>query len=139
MITTRAWRSALRAINSGVVKLARLQPCCPIYRGMSGMKLPAPFLEKNPHNIRGGVEFGFSSTTLDREVAVKYSRGAADKSSMVFEMRQGMVSRGAYIGWLSQYPGEKEILIPPLLAIELVGDIRPGPPGAVKRPQRFPM
>ena len=97
--------TTIHAINSGVLKLARLQPCCPIYRVM---KLPAPFLEKSLHNIRSGVEFGFSSSTLDREVAVKYSRGAADKSSMIFEVQQGMFSRGAYIGWLSQYPEEKD-------------------------------
>ena len=87
------------------------------------MKLPKPFLEPNAHNIRGGVEYGFSSTTMEREVAVKYSQGAANEASMIFEMQQGMVNRGAFIGWLSQYPEEKEILIPPLLAVELLGEI----------------
>lgn len=112
--------TTIHAINSGLIKLSRLQPCCTIYRGMHGMKLPKPFLTPNAHNVRGGVEYGFSSTTLDREVAYTYSRGAVDGASMIFEMRQGMINRGAFIGWLSQYPKEKEILLPPLLALELI-------------------
>eukprot|EP01052_Picozoa_sp_SAG31_P002955 SAG31_NODE_108_length_24741_cov_6.933041_7_plen_146_part_00 len=95
--------TTIHGINSGLIKLSRLQPCCPIYRGMCGMKLPKPFLEPNLHNIRGGVEFGFSSTTLDRAVAVQYSScGTSNKPRMIFEMQQGMVSRGAFLGWLSQ-------------------------------------
>ena len=27
-------------------------------------------------------------------------------------MRMGMVNRGAFLGWLSQFPNEREILIP---------------------------
>ena len=111
--------TTIHAINSGVIKLGRLQPCCPVFRGLSGMKLPAAFLEANAHNTCGAVEFGFTSTTTDRSVAVQYSRGAKSKSSLIYEMRMGMISRGASRGWLSQYPEEAEILIPPLLAIEL--------------------
>ena len=51
---------------------------------------------------------------------MKYSKGAAGRSSMVFEMRMGMVNRGAFLGWLSQYPDEAEILLPPLLALEMI-------------------
>ena len=40
---------------------------------------------------------------------------------MLFEMRQGMVDRGADISWLSQYPHEEEILFAPLTCIELRG------------------
>jgi hypothetical protein len=34
-------------------------------------------------------------------------------------MRQGMVDRGADIGWLSQYPHEMEILFAPLTGLEI--------------------
>lgn len=70
-----------------------------------------------------GVEYGFTSTTTDRKVAQQYANGQGDpnQSKMLYEMRMGMVSRGACLTWLSQYPEEKEILLPPLLAIELLG------------------
>ena len=49
--------------------------------------------------VRGGVEYGFSSTTMEREQAVAYADGAA---STVFEMQMGLVDRGAELTWLSQ-------------------------------------
>jgi hypothetical protein len=36
----------------------------------------------------------------------------------VFEMQMGMVDRGADLTWLSQYPHEQEVLLPPLTGIE---------------------
>ena len=44
----------------------------------------------------------------------------------------GMVNRGADIGWLSQFPGEEEILYGPLTGLEVrgtraVGATRPPP------------
>lgn len=50
------------------------------------------------------------STTVERKVAEEYAKGPANQSSLIFEMRQGMVNRGAFLGWLSQYPHEAEIL-----------------------------
>ena len=34
------------------------------------------------------------------------------------QMQMGMVDRGADLSWLSQYPHEKEVLLPPLTGIE---------------------
>ena len=45
--------TTLHAINSGVIKLSRLQPACKIYRGMTGMKLPKVFHHSDAHNISG--------------------------------------------------------------------------------------
>ena len=33
-------------------------------------------------------------------------------------MQMGMVDRGADLSWLSQYPHEREVLLPPLTGIE---------------------
>ena len=52
---------------------------------------------------RAGIEFGFSSTTLDRGVAGFYAKEDKEgKASTIIEARQGMVDRGADISWLSQ-------------------------------------
>ena len=66
--------SSIHAINSGLIKLSRLQPCCYIYRGVNGMKLPEQFLEPDVHNMRGGVESGLS---WDSDVTSKTTSGAA--------------------------------------------------------------
>eukprot|EP01051_Picozoa_sp_SAG22_P006230 SAG22_NODE_401_length_11080_cov_18.258082_5_plen_553_part_00 len=126
-----AFVTTIHAINSGVIKLSRLQPAIPIFRGVNGMRLPTQFTKPNAHNIKGGVEYGFSSFTTDRAVAVHYSGGGklaaaggdekGKRAHVVFETRMGMVNRGAFLGWLSQYPEEAEILIPPLTGLEVLG------------------
>ena len=68
--------------------------------------------------VRGGVEYGFSSTTTDRKQAVHYAQG---KASTILELQMGMVDRGADISWLSQYPHEKETLLPPLMGLQVNG------------------
>ena len=50
-----------------------------------------------------------------------YAGGAQQKdgdASTIFEMQMGMVDRGADLTWLSQYPHEREVLLPPLTGIE---------------------
>ena len=71
--------------------------------------------------VRGGIEYGFSSTTTDRAQAVEYAGGGGGKEGnamTIFEMQMGMVDRGADLTWLSQYPHEREVLLPPLTGIE---------------------
>jgi WD40 repeat protein len=114
--------STLHAINSGVVKLSQLTPAIVVYRGISGMKLPAPFLAPSKFNVRGGVEYGFMSTTLDQRVALRYATSGAGEPSTLMVMQMGMVDRGAQLDWLSQYPEEKEILLPPLTGMEVLED-----------------
>jgi hypothetical protein len=63
---------------------------------------------------RALTEFGFLSTSTNRDTAVAYSKGA---TSILLNMDQGMVDRGADIGWLSQYPHESEILFGPLTGL----------------------
>eukprot|EP01052_Picozoa_sp_SAG31_P005249 SAG31_NODE_228_length_19803_cov_29.496498_4_plen_636_part_00 len=59
------------------------------------------------------------STTLDWKIAKKYSQGSASTPQLIFEMEMGMVNRGALLSWLSQYPDEAEILLPPLTGLEV--------------------
>lgn len=101
------YTTTLHAINSAVVKLSKLTVATKVYRGVSGRVLPAQFWEANAFGVRGGVEGGFMSCTLEQGVAMSY---AASGAGFVFEIQQGMVDRGADIGFLSQYPHEREIL-----------------------------
>ena len=78
--------------------------------------------------VRGGIEYGFSSTTTDKGQALEYATGgkgtdadAGGAAMTIFEMQMGMVDRGADLTWLSQYPHEREVLLPPLTGIEALG------------------
>ena len=113
--------TTLHVLNSGVLKLAKLQPAIQVYRGISGMRLPKSFTEKNELNVRGGVEYGFMSTTTDEAVAMSFAKGGdAGTASTLVVASMGMIDRGATLDWLSQYPHEREILLPPLTAMEVV-------------------
>ena len=101
------YATTLHVINSAIGKLSKLTPAAKCYRGVVGT-LPREFWEPNDHNVRGGVEPSFMSTTLDKSVALEYASNASH--SNVFEVQMGMVDRGADLSWLSQYPHEKEIL-----------------------------
>ena len=40
----------------------------------------------------------------------------------MFEIQLGQVDRGATLSWTSQFPGEEEVLLPPLSNLEVVGE-----------------
>ena len=75
------------------------------------------------------MEFGLMSTTTARETALAYS-GKDGERCTVFEIAVGRVDVGADIGFLSQYPGEREFLMQPLSCLEV-------PPRSLS-PRRFP-
>lgn len=84
------------------------------------MKLPKSFLEKNEQNVCGGVEYGFMSTTSNQDVALMFAKdGDRQTASTLVVAEMGMIDRGASLDWLSQYPHEQEILLPPLTCMEV--------------------
>jgi hypothetical protein len=87
------YQTTIHAINSLIVKCSKLTLATSIYRGSANGLLPEPFWQPNKENVRGGVEGGFMSTTTERSIAVSYADTGG--TPMVFEMRQGMVDRGA--------------------------------------------
>jgi hypothetical protein len=148
------YETTIFCIISGVAKLSRetaVPKDRRVYRGLGGMILPdvfwnrkatrdqqtvassAPAAAEQPQSsdvqlldtagFRGGVEWGLMSTTTDREVAMQYS-GVADRRGTVFEISVGRIDIGADLSWVSQYPGEREILFPPLTCLEVVGEPR---------------
>lgn len=66
--------TTLHVLNSGVLKISRLQPAMQVYRGISRMKLPRQFTEPDQYNVRGGVEYGFMSTTTDESIAMTFAK-----------------------------------------------------------------
>lgn len=48
-----------------------------------------------------------------------YMRQSDKAAKMVFEIRMGMIDRGADVSLLSQFPGEKEFLFAPLTGLEV--------------------
>eukprot|EP01042_Synura_sphagnicola_P000576 gene576-622_t len=118
--------TTIHTIASGIVKLSRvaeLPENRKVYRGLGGMILPEKFWKPDKYGCRGGVEYGFMSTTTQRDVALMYS-GKEGQLRTIFEMDVGQIDRGANIQWLSQYPAEKEFLVPPLSNLEVIDQPR---------------
>merc|ERR1719367_1709392 len=111
----------IHVINSAIIKLSKVQKATTVYRGVQGGLLPPQFWEKNDFGVCGGIEFGFMSTTVDENVALSYAAGDGQRASTVFEIKMGMVDRGADLSYFSQYPHEKEICFAPLTGIEVLG------------------
>lgn len=109
--------TTLHIINSGIVKSGKIMTATKVYRGISGGLLPQEFWEANKYNIRGGVEYAFMSTTLEKSVAMQYASSGA--VGTVFEIQMGMIDRGASLQWISQYPQEQEICFAPLTGLEV--------------------
>ena len=112
--------TTIHVINSVIVKASKLTKAATIYRGVAGGVLPQSFWAPNAQGVRGGIEGAFMSTTFDREVALQYA-SQPGKPGLVFEMHMGMIDRGCELGWISQYPHERECLFAPLTGIEVLG------------------
>ena len=118
--------TTIHAVVSAIIKLSRTWKIPfdrKVYRGLGGMLLPQKFWGEDAFGCRGGVELGIMSTTTTREVAIQYS-GTEKGRPTIFEIEVGQVDRGAPLRWVSQYPGEDEIVMPPLSNLEVVGDAR---------------
>ena len=100
-----------------MIKLSKLTTACKVYRGLKDAVLPPEFWSGRAG--RGGVEYGFMSTTTSRDTAAGFKDGGG--AATVFEFELGLFNRGANIKWLSQYPKENEILLAPLAGVEMEG------------------
>ncbi|KOO30698.1 ankyrin repeat [Chrysochromulina tobinii] len=117
--------TTIHALNSGVVKLSRLQKPRTVYRVVSGGMLPKEFFEPDSKGIMGGVELAFLSCTSDRQVAFTHERGPLDEPRpdrplMLFQIKMGLGDAGADVEFLSQTPMEKEVVFAPRSGLEIV-------------------
>ena len=77
-----------------------------LWRGMRNLRVADRFMEE------GGTELAFMSTTTAVEVAVRYS---LSRQSLLFKIvAPNFMATGADVQWLSAFPGEEEMLYPPL-------------------------
>lgn len=96
--TKGSFVTTLHAINSGILKMSKQTKAATVYRGVAGGVLPEQFWSPNEHGVMGGIELGFMSTTTDRNVALGYMRQSGKAAKMLFEVRMGMIDRGAVSG-----------------------------------------
>ena len=94
-----------------------------IYRGLKpGSNMPEMFFEANSRGLRGGVEYGFLSTTDQKDLALRYATGMSTGTpgaGIMIEATMTMSARGANISSLSQYPTQVELLFPPLCGYDV--------------------
>eukprot|EP01051_Picozoa_sp_SAG22_P003682 SAG22_NODE_182_length_16036_cov_13.692226_5_plen_1698_part_00 len=122
--------TTLHCINGATIKLGQLSYADTVFRGFPKMKLPVCFLRADATGVKGGVELGFTSTTLNRKTALAFANGGPNEPRTMIEGRMNMMARGAWVSWLSQFPDEREVLWPPLTGmqvqddrVEVVGDL----------------
>ena len=71
---------------------------------------------------QGGTELACMSTTDDRAVAEKFAQVRKSAHPLLLKVQaRGFAQCGADISWLSMYPGEKEVLYPPLTYLRPTG------------------
>ena len=97
----------LRALN------AEQQREVVLWRGMRSRRVSEAFLRE------GGTELAFMSATTDLRVAVRYS--LSRHSLLLRIVAPGFMSLGADLAWLSAFPGEAEVLYPPLTFLQPTG------------------
>ncbi len=108
--------TTIQVLVSAVQKLAsvvKLSDGLKLYRGLGGVSdLPESFFKSHANGGRGFTEWGFMSTTSDKQIAIKYSSNGEARVSppMVLELTVSAVDRGACIKDFSQYPHEVEYL-----------------------------
>ena len=75
-----SYQTTIHAINSAVIKLSKLTQAGKVYRGVCFGKLPEQFWKASSDGVKGGIEFGFQSTTRERRQAVHYARAGGTAS-----------------------------------------------------------
>ena len=99
------------------------------WRGMSGARVTQEFMEQ--FTRKGGTDMAPGSASDDRAVAERFAKWDDDEVSDAVLLKVEAADHtccGADLAWLSVYPGEREVLFPPLTYLEYVSheQLRPG-------------
>ena len=133
----KGWATCIAVLFSAVMKLSGVasrdaegSPIKRVWRGVdeSERELPDRFLKscKENQGYPGGAEQAFSSTTTDPFTAHNFS-GGWRASGTILEIDFGAGSRGADVSFLSCYPLERELLLPPFCMFSTHGAVQRGP------------
>jgi hypothetical protein len=106
--------TSLHVLVSATLKLSRITRIPSerkVFRGLGKMQLGPEWFSPDKRGARAGVELGFMSTTLSRDVALEYSGVKLAGVGTILEFDVGAIDCGAQLGSLSQYPGLKWSLL----------------------------
>ena len=117
-----SYATTIHALNSLITKTSGLTKVTPLYRGVMSGAFPDWFWTTSAHGVHGCVDAAFASASADRAVATDWSPLVAQnaKAPTILEIRQGLRDRGAHLEWISQYPHEHEVVLPPMSGLEVV-------------------
>ena len=105
--------AAIRKLRALRANLPANEAAGTLWRGMRNVRATTEFMTK------GGTELAFMSTTTKLNVAVRYS---LSRHSLLFKIvASNFMVYGADLGWLSAFPGEAEVLFPPLTYLQPTG------------------
>lgn len=108
----RSWQTCISVLYNAILKLSCMQSKRrTVYRG-ADRKLKEEFFGKED-DVGGGAEISFSSTSKDPKVAISYAFRGGNQDITIFEIPLESAALGADVQWISQYPEEEEIIIPP--------------------------
>ena len=123
-LEANTYSTTIGVLISGLIKLGRIATPPPnrrAYRGLADLDLQSAFFTPDEHGFCGVVEPAFLSMSDDEATALRYSGLADGKKAIIFELQLGKASLGAEVEWLSQFPHERERILPPWTHLEVVG------------------
>ena len=123
-LEANTYSTTIGLLISGLIKLGRISSpprSRRAYRGLAGLDLPSAFFTSDEQGFCGVVEPAFLSMSDDEATALRYSGLADGKKATIFELQLGKASLGAEVEWLSQFPHERERILPPWTHLEVVG------------------
>jgi len=123
-LEANTYSTTIGLLISGLIKLGRISSpprSRRAYRGLAGLDLPSAFFTPDEQGFCGVVEPAFLSMSDDEATALRYSGLADGKKATIFELQLGKASLGAEVEWLSQFPHERERILPPWTHLEVVG------------------
>ena len=107
---------------SGIRKLSRVTELSRLFRGVKG-QLPEAFALPDMQGMISATDFGFMSTSRSKAVCVSFMSKAQPNVLWELDCREEdeAYHNGADIQLLSQFPGEEEVLFPPLTMMVAAG------------------
>lgn len=110
LITVLLIQEALKKLRQ--LHLSDDAPAEEYWRGMKNLEATGDFI------INGGTELGPMSTSVSK---IKIGEYAKSEHPLILRVvPTTFMERGSDISWLSLYPGEKEVLYPPLTYLETI-------------------